>query len=273
MIHELSLEATDKVRFISDLHLGHPKTKITDVRQLQFLFEDCTHLVVCGDLCEDRPSPYQEIGREMREAFISMSQNTGVKLILLAGNHDPNEEASILHIKEQKLYALHGHALFKNIAPWGWEYLKNKKLCHELICSYPDADTNIYSRLELARKMSLIVPPIFHQKKKTKNKLLGFLLHSAWPPERPIQIIRAWLTMLGKMHQFSQTFFNDSEIVIFGHFHRRAYSYKKNRLCLNLGACFHHAQSYAADLMPDGSLFIRSYTPNGFDAPAQKIRS
>ncbi len=272
MIHELSLESTDKVRFISDLHLGHPKSKTTDVRQLQFLFKGCTHLVVCGDLCEDRASPYQEKGREMRDTFISMCTNAGVKLILLAGNHDPNEEASILHIKGHKLYALHGHALFKNVAPWGWEYLKNKKLCLELINAFPDADTNIHSRTQLAREMSLIVPPIFHQKKKTKNKLLGFLLHSAWPPERPIQIIRAWITMLEKMHRFSQTFFNDSEIVIFGHFHRRAYSYKKNRLCLNLGASFRHAQPYTADYTPDGSLFIRSYTPDGFDAPAQKIR-
>lgn len=71
--------------------------------------------------------------------------------ILLAGNHDPDEEFSLLKLQGGRFYALHGHALFKEVAPWGWEYLKNKHISRELIAAFPDADADLCRRLELAR--------------------------------------------------------------------------------------------------------------------------
>ncbi|XBD74962.1 hypothetical protein ABFY27_02920 [Akkermansia massiliensis] len=45
------------------------------------------------------------------------------------------------------------------MAPWGWEYLKNKQASRELIAAFPEADTDLRRRLELARAMSVLVPP------------------------------------------------------------------------------------------------------------------
>ena len=44
------------------------------------------------------------------------------------------------------------------------------------------------------------------------------------------------------------------------------------RLYVNLGACFHHAECWAADVTAEGGVSIRSYTPEGYDGPAVVLR-
>lgn len=273
MIQELTLAPGERARFISDIHFGHAKALVREPEKLAFLLEGCTHLVVCGDLSETRESPYRAEGLEKRARFLQMCRDEGVQPILLAGNHDPDEETALLKLQGGRICALHGHALFKEVAPWGWEYLKNKQASRELIAAFPEADTDLRKRLELARAMSVLVPPIDTRSRVYRNRLARFLAHSAWPPERPMQILLAWLTMMWRMRRFTNRFFPEAQVVIFGHLHRRAVAGKVGgRLYVNLGACFHHAECYAADVTAEGSVSIRSYTPEGYDGPAEILR-
>lgn len=273
MIKELSLAPGERARFVSDIHFGHAKALAREPEDLKFLLEGCTHLVVCGDLSETRESPYQKEGLEKRARFLRLCREAGVEPILLAGNHDPDEEFSLLKVQGGRFCALHGHALFKEVAPWGWEYLKNKRACRDLIASFPEADTDLLRRLELARAMSVLIPPIYTRSRAGGNKLVRFLTHAAWPPERPVQIILAWLTMMRRMRKFSDRFLPEAETVFFGHLHRRLVSGGRGgRLYVNLGACFHHAACYAADLTPEGAVSVRGYTPEGYEGTASAIR-
>lgn len=266
MIKELVLAPGECARFVSDIHFGHAKALVRDPEELAFLLEGCSHLVVCGDLSETRESPFRAEGLEKRARFLEMCRKAGVRPILLAGNHDPDEEAGLLKLQGGRICALHGHALFKVVAPWGWEYLKNKQACRKLAAAFPEADTDLESRLELARAMSVLVPPIYTRSKTPGNKLVRFLAHSAWPPERPVQIILAWLTMMRRMRRFADRFFPEAETVIFGHLHRRLVRERRGgRLYVNLGACFHHASCYAADVTADGKVSVRGYTPAGYE--------
>lgn len=266
MIKELFLSPGDRARFISDIHFGHAKALVKEPEELAFLLDGCSHLVVCGDLSETRECSCRTEGLEKRARFLQMCREAGVQTILLAGNHDPDEEVGLLKVQGGRICALHGHALFKVAAPWGWEYLKNKQACRDLISAFPEADTDLESRLELARAMSVVVPPIDTQSRKSGNKLVRFLTHSAWPPERPVQIILAWLTMMMRMRKFADRFFPEAETVIFGHLHRRLVREKRGgRLYVNLGACFRHARCYAADVTADGKVTVRGYTPSGYE--------
>lgn len=83
---------------------------------------------------------------------------------------------------------------------------------------------------------------------------MRFLAHSAWPPGAAAQILLAWLTMMRRMRKFTERFFPEAEVVIFGHLHRRAVTGKRGgRLYVNLGACFHHAECWAADVTAEGA--------------------
>ena len=181
MIQELDLAPGERARFISDIHFGHAKALAREPEELGFLLEGCSHLVVCGDLSETRESPCREEGLEKRARFLRMCRDAGVQPVLLAGNHDPDEKAGLLKLQGGRICALHGHALFREVAPWGWEYLKNKQVSRELIAAFPEAEADLLRRLELARAMSVLVPPVYTRSGTHQNKLVRFLAHSAWP--------------------------------------------------------------------------------------------
>ncbi|HBD70177.1 MAG TPA: hypothetical protein DC033_05145, partial [Akkermansia muciniphila] len=147
MIQELDLASGERARFISDIHFGHAKALTREPEELGFLLEGCSHLVVCGDLSETRESPCREEGLEKRARFLRMCRDAGVQPVLLAGNHDPDEKAGLLKLQGGRICALHGHALFRKVAPWGWEYLKNKQISRELIAAFPEAEADLLRRL------------------------------------------------------------------------------------------------------------------------------
>ena len=174
MIQELDLAPGERARFISDIHFGHAKALAREPEELGFLLEGCSHLVVCGDLSETRESPCREEGLEKRARFLRMCRDAGVQPVLLAGNHDPDEKAGLLKLQGGRICALHGHALFREVAPWGWEYLKNKQVSRELIAAFPEAEVDLLRRLELARTMSVLVPPVYTCSGTHQNKLVRF---------------------------------------------------------------------------------------------------
>ena len=85
--------------------------------------------------------------------------------------------------------------------------------------------------------MSVLVPPVYTRSGTHQNKLVRFLAHSAWPPERPVRILLAWLTMMRRMGKFADRFFPEAE-----------------------------------DVTPERGVSIRSYTPGGYDGPEAILR-
>ena len=240
------------IRFVSDLHLGHGDAFAKHPEELRFLLEGCSTLVVCGDMVEDRKSPFREESMRQKAVLEGMCQEAGVTLIPVCGNHDPNQEHDILRLMDGKVAALHGHCLFKEVAPWSWDFLLNKKACRDLISQFPEADTNLDSRMELARAMSLRVAPIIrHVGKGGQRSIIGKIGHIFWPPERPLAILRAWMTMDSRMFRFAKQFLPEARLICYGHFHRRHVSQRNGVTAVNLGAFVKHATSYAVDLEGD----------------------
>lgn len=252
-----------RIRFVSDLHLGHPGGFLKRADDFRVLIEDCDVLVVCGDFVEMRSCPYKEEGERLRDIFARECDEKHVKLIVLSGNHDPEEPDAIATAYEGRVLALHGHELFKEVAPWGREYLYNKPLAKKVMNRYPDADQNLDQCLERAQAMSLFVPPIVKSEEKAKSGLVGLLKNACWPPTRAFRIILAWLTMRGRIHRFTQRFFPQVKIVCYGHLHRRDIYRCNGRVYINTGALFKHAKAYGVDI-EGGQVTIRAISKDGW---------
>ena len=235
------------VRFISDLHLGHERCEAPPVEQLAELLQGVDILVVAGDLAETRPCAWQERGLAARNEFRSLCQAHGVQLVEISGNHDPDTPALMARFWGGRVVAMHGHALYKVVAPWGWEYLQNKQKCQELIASYPAADTNLECRLELSRAMCQLIPPML-RRENFRNPILRGLVHCFWPPQRPLGIVWSWLTCARRCEQFAHRYFPAAEAVVFGHLHRFGNWRFGRRRILNTGAWFKHATPYIVDM-------------------------
>lgn len=261
------------IRFISDLHLGHAKSAIRDVEQIRFLLEGCRILVICGDFSETREEDFLERAGKLRRDFETMCSEAGVELIILAGNHDPDEEHSVLTCLDGRIAALHGHCLFKQVSPWGREYLNNKPLYKRTIREYKDADINLEHRMELARTIAkLVLPPTCPEdpaKVPTwkRSKPVRFFQHACWPPERPLQILRAWLMMRSRIKDFRKRFLPEAEVICYGHLHRRDIHFSQDKLYVNLGALFQYASGYAVEVK-DFSLEVREVSADGWGQTA-----
>lgn len=246
-ILELNPPAGARVRVISDWHLGHERCEVPGEDAMLRVMENADILISAGDLAETRPNEWQERGLAARDRFRTLCRERGVQLIEIAGNHDPDVEPLLVKLWNGRVVIMHGHALYKEVAPWSWEYLNNKEKCRDCIRSFADADTDLVSRLELSRAMSQLTPPIM--RRAIRNRYLRGFLHCFWPPQRPLGIVLCWLTCGLRAEHFARRYFPEAETLILGHFHRGlAARYGKRRI-YNTGAWFIHATPYAVDLL------------------------
>lgn len=252
LIHHLTPEPGEIVRVVSDLHLGHERCEAPPVAELVPLLKGIRHLIVAGDMAETRPCDWQPRGLALRREFRELCRAHHVNLIELAGNHDPDVIPMVASLWEGQTIIMHGHAIFKEVAPWSWEYLRNKPSCRSLIEQYPDADSILEQRLELARAMCQLTAPIM-RRDGIRNPLVRGFMHCFWPPQRPVGIIWGWLISARKANNFMNQYFPHSKNLILGHFHRSGTWQFGNRTIANTGAWFRHATPYFADLQ-DGKL-------------------
>jgi exonuclease SbcD len=235
------------VRFISDLHLGHERCEAPAVSELAPLLRGVSILVVVGDLAETRKCDWQEAGIAAREELRQLCRARGVQLVEISGNHDPDVPALLARFWGGRVVAMHGHALHKEVAPWSWEYLRNKAACKKLIAEFPGADDTLECRLELSRSMCQLTPPIM-RREGIRNPLLRGFMHCFWPPQRPIGIVWSWLTCGIRCEHFIRRFLPETQITIFGHLHRGGHWRFGKRQILNTGAWFRHATPYVVDI-------------------------
>ncbi len=250
LVLSLNPQADQRVCILSDLHYGHDRSLAPPPRELIASLGDVDILVIAGDLAETRSfHACYERGFELREELRAASAEAGIQLIELAGNHDVDAPHMMLRLWDGKVVVVHGHMFFDEVAPWGWEYIHNKKRCDELIVSYPHRDSDLGQRLELARRMSLLKPPCHRISYQTAIPLLNKLLHCFWPPQRPWRIINAWLTAGRRAERFAKHFAPECSYLVFGHVHRTGKWQHGTRHLLSTGAWFKHAEAARTDFI------------------------
>ncbi len=248
LVLSLNPQADQRVCILSDLHYGHDRSLAPPPRELIASLGEIDILVIAGDLAETRPfHSCRERGLELREEFRAACAGAGIELIELAGNHDADAPHLMLSLWEGQVIVVHGHMFFDEVAPWGWEYLHNKKSCDELISSYPERRHNLRQRLQLAQAMSLHEPPQHRISYQTPIPLLNKLLHCIWPPLRPIRILEAWLSASHRAEDFAERFAPDCSHLVFGHVHRTGNWEIGGRKLLCTGAWFKHAKAARVD--------------------------
>lgn len=237
------------VRFISDLHYGHERCEAPPPAELaELLLRDGVGmLVVVGDLAETRKCLWQESGKKLRNELREECRRRGVQLVEISGNHDPDIEPLLVRFWGGRVVAMHGHALYREVAPWSWEYLRNKEKCRALIASYRERDHELPARLELSREMCQLTTPIL-RREGIRNKYLRGFMHCFWPPQRPLNIVWSWLSCAHRAENFARRYFPEAEVVVLGHFHRFGNWRMRHRHILNTGAWFRHASPYYLDM-------------------------
>jgi predicted phosphodiesterase len=204
------------------------------VEKLRPLFRGARTVVFNGDTWEELSPPWRESSGEMLAALRRILAEEECEAVFLPGNHDPGWEGSgYMELAGGRIAITHGDALLRSGAPWKREMLRNPEAIDELWNRFPEAATDLGSRLELARaiarRMATTHPP-------DGRSLFARALDAAFPPQRALHMISVWLRQGGHGARFCETYLPKSEILIVGHFHchgiRRAYG----RTVINTGS-------------------------------------
>jgi UDP-2,3-diacylglucosamine pyrophosphatase LpxH len=222
------------LRIFSDLHLGHQASRIDEVEKLRPLFRGAGTVLFNGDTWEELSPPWRERSGEMLGQLRRMLAEEGCDVIFVPGNHDPGWEAGgFIELAEGSIVITHGDALLRNGAPWKREMLANPEAIDELWNRFPDAATDINSRLELARaiarRMATAHPP-------DGRSLFARALDAAFPPQRAINMISAWLRQGAHGARFCETYFPKAKLLVVGHFHCHGIRRARGRTIINTGS-------------------------------------
>lgn len=222
------------LRIFSDLHLGHQASRIGEVGKLRPLFRGAGTVVFNGDTWEELSPPWRERSAEMLAELRGILAEEGCEAVFLPGNHDPGWAGSgFMELAEGRIVITHGDALLRNGAPWKREMLANPEVIDELWSRFPDAATEIGSRLELARaiarRMATTHPP-------AGRSLFARALDAAFPPQRALHMISAWLRQGAHGARFCETYFQKAELLVFGHFHCHGIRRSRGKTVVNTGS-------------------------------------
>ncbi len=225
----------EPVRIVSDVHLGHPATRIQSAEDLRFLLDGVATLVINGDACEQRFRAWREEGEAILEAFRKVADAEGVELICLRGNHDPwVSQMDWLELANGAVVVTHGDALFRHLSPWSPKVMR---LRDEMDKIWEDVDTGSREGwFDAVQACRVLKPGKRDEVDEMQNAgPLTVPLRLMWPPWRVPMMLRTWWVAPRLATELCERFFPRAKAVIFGHTHWAGCWRRGGKAAINTG--------------------------------------
>ena len=224
----------EPVRILSDLHLGHKISRISDISTLRPLIAGAGTVVFNGDTWQELARPFRVRSAAMLEELQWLCAEEGVEPIFLPGNHDPGWQGpGWVELAGGRIVIMHGDALLADGSPWKREILVNGERVRELWQHHPQAGHDVTQRLQLAREIARDLCSVEYP---TGRHFLQRAWDAVQPPLRAVKMIEAWLTQGSAGADFCDTYFPQAEVLIIGHFHWQGSWLARGRQVINTGS-------------------------------------
>jgi len=227
----------EPVRIISDLHLAHPGSTVSAIQELRPLLEGAGTVLFNGDTFELRKKALLQKARDYRMQLEQLCDELGVEPVFLTGNHDPEVSGThYLDLCRGKVFLTHGDILYEDVSPWSKLIGEMRELLERIRCEYPlDYLDDLDLSLEVAKRIALETrarPAI----SDGRMRKLRTLLAEAWPPHRPVMILKTWLRSHYLGHSVRNRFRPGADFIIYGHTHRALIHKQEDKYVINTGA-------------------------------------
>ena len=222
------------MRILSDLHLGHKVSRVSEVEALRPLISGAGTVIFNGDTWQELARPFYERSKVMLGELRQICREEGVEAVFLSGNHDPGWSGpGRVELAEGRIVVTHGDALLFDGSPWKREILVNGRRVMELWQEHPDAGHDVEERLRVARKIARELCSVEHP---TGRGILQRAWDAVHPPVRALKMLDAWFTQGGEGARFCDRYFPRAEFLIIGHFHRSGSWQAGGRRIINTGS-------------------------------------
>lgn len=230
-----SAQLREPLRILSDLHLGHPASRIEAAEQLSGLLDGVATLVVNGDTNEQRCPAWRERADALWQDFQRLAESHGVDLVRIRGNHDPlDSELDCLELAGGAVFVTHGDALFRHISPWSPKVMRLRKEMDEV---WADADEESMEGRFSATHRCRLLKPASRDEIDELHKIgpLMVPLRLLWPPQRVPLMLWSWWVAPGLAAEFCARFRPEARFVIYGHTHLKGSWMRGGRRVINTG--------------------------------------
>ena len=216
---------------ISDLHLGRPGGA-GRAAAFETLLADFDRVIVNGDIAELHHAAYQADAELELAIFRDICLTRGIKLDLIAGNHDPFvSDVRALSLADGALYVTHGDAFHPAVAPWSPFAAQMRKAYDEALATMSDGLAEDAARFKASREASIAEWKVMGQGAHVST-IGSMALH----PGRVLTVLRYWSRYPSLAAEWAVRYAPQAGTVIVGHSHRAFYRAIGGRHVVNTGS-------------------------------------
>ncbi|MEM8954934.1 MAG: metallophosphoesterase [Verrucomicrobiota bacterium] len=207
---------------MSDVHLGHPGSRIGSVAELRPLFEGAKTVIFNGDTREMRAKRYLEHSDRMFGELEEMLGRLGIKSYFLTGNHDHQiSSVNYLDLCGGDVFVTHGHAVFPDVSPWSFTNRADHEAClAEYGRLYREYDGETLDGIMRVTAAICEMTPKFNR--RARRGLMGNLktiINVTLPPRRAFSVLDTWRRHLRMGRDFCRRYRPGARFFVMGHTH------------------------------------------------------
>ena len=235
-----------KTRILSDLHLGHSASRIEDCEMLEPLLEGVDHLILAGDVWQERIA-----GERVTNAGILFAQlkkmvhDRNLSVEILRGNHDPGTPQGVAWCADRVVLVTHGDAVYDEATPWSREFGYYREEIRKIVDRYEPQSHLAQACSDRACEIANTIQP----RKLPKLPVpFNFFATALWPPSRTFEMIRAWRTMGREGLRFLKKSGEGAKVLVCGHFHRAGIWEDGEHVAINTGSFMKGSKPWLVDV-------------------------
>ncbi len=234
--------------------MAHPSCRIKTVEMLQPLIEGAGTLILNGDTAEQRHPELRSQGREMFDSLMKLCNENGTDPVVLRGNHDPKlAELDCLDLPEASVFLTHGDVLFPLISPWNpkvWPVSDQIQAIRADVGEEKMA-CDLEAALDATHQSRFLASGDEEEFRAKRFKNLRAIKKLAWPPRRPIEILKCWMQTPGLAEEFVRDHRPESRFFIFGHTHRPGIWERGEKVLINTGGFLSLGSAQMVEILED----------------------
>lgn len=224
-------QSSPRTVVLSDLHLGRPGGAI-GANAFEHIVAEADRVVVNGDIAELHHAVFQADAERELDLFRDLCASRGVKLDLVAGNHDPFvSELRALSVADGAAYITHGDAFHPAVAPWSPFSASMRATFAETLAHAAPGTPEDEALFAAAREAS-----IAEWRVMGAGAHVSTLANMAVRPHRVLTVLGYWMRYPALAANWAARFAPRAGTVVVGHSHRAFVRRIGGRVVVNTGS-------------------------------------
>jgi predicted phosphodiesterase len=224
-------QALPRTVVLSDLHLGRPGGAL-GANAFEQIVSEADRVIVNGDIAELHHARFQADAERELDLFRDLCASRGVKLDLVAGNHDPFvSEQRALSVADGAVYITHGDAFHPAVAPWSPFSASMRATFADALARTAPGTPEDEALFAAAREAS-----IAEWRVMGAGAHVSTLANMAVRPHRVLTVLGYWMRYPALAANWAARFAPRAGTVIVGHSHRAFVRKLGGRVVVNTGS-------------------------------------